>query len=257
MSKALMVSRKEIRRIFTDLRFLLSIILPAALVYIVFVLISKVSSDPTRIKSTILSSLWVFAPALVFLVVGGAIQELVPPSITGEKEAKTLGFTLMTPITNGEFLFGKFLALAFASLVVSLLCLASLVASCYKLVGTLSISPLGVVSLFLLILSVSLFSVSLSFLLSLLSKTVKEAQGYCFGFVGITVVLSLAAARFDLNSWWVPYVPIVNLSCAISSVILGEESALNFSLSVIFSLLYSALVFLLAVRLSKKETVMS
>lgn len=253
MRKTLIVFSKEMRRIFTDGRFLLSIVLPSAVMYIVFVIVTKNSNDPTKVSS----SMGLFAPVFAYLLIGGPIMEIVPSSFAGEKEAKTIGFTLTAPVSNFELIIGKIGALIASGFVLSLVSIGAVLASMYKSIGSLSLTGLGVFFLFLLAFSVAVLLVSGCFLVSLLCKTAKEAQGYCFGVVFLGVVLSFLVLRVDVNSLWIPYVPVVNLSCSISAVMFGIENVLSVLLSVLLSLIYSSILIWASISLSKKESILS
>lgn len=201
-------------------------------------------------------------PMLVVTFVFSACMSVTLESVAGEKERGTLTTILATSVKRPSIALGKILSLSciaalgaassFLGVILSLpklmgidlkLLLASYGFSCYLLI-------------FLLIISLVPFIVSLITLVSAFSGSVKEASAYTSVVMIAMIVLSLVSAFVSDLGIWVAFVPVLNFVGAMQQLLIGAVPVLLSLLSIGMNLLYTALLTVVISRMFSSERIM-
>jgi sodium transport system permease protein len=177
----------------------------------------------------------------IWTISGGMITAI--DATAGEKERGTLETLLVSPITRGETLAGKFLAVLIVSMAAVVAALASLVVSA-KLAASLgwgkfpgmpseapqmvpfdiSIAPLGIVIILLCSLTLAIFLVAIELSLAIFAKSYKEAQAYLTPLTLIVVLPAVFGQMIDFMKVTTPLfaVPIFNVIVFFTEVLKGN-----------------------------------
>ncbi len=195
-------------------------------------------------------------------ITGGMVVAI--DATAGEKERRTLEVLLASPLSRGELLLGKFIAvMAFSLFSVLLTALsvaltfsfgASLVAK--ESIGgfTLPISLSGVLSLGVVVLFYTGFMASIALAISTFARSFREAQNY---FTPITLLIvvpvifiqSLPASPGNVYF----YLPIFNIILFTREVFMGHVIPAHFSNTLFSNVMFAFLGFRLAQRIFMSE----
>lgn len=204
---------------------------------------------------------------LVMMIMSGGVSVAVD-LFTGEKERGTLESLMTTQAGRMSILMAKFTATLCISLLGMLLSILAYVVSfmCSDSAWTMlsggasgdarvSLSFSQVFSLILVCLSLSVFAVSLMTLIGLHAKTVKEAQSQMSLLTIFPTLLSgltmfMESASIHIAAMWIP---VFNAIMAIKMLFLGTAEPLHILFTVASSLLFSALMWGLSVRMLHSE----
>ena len=165
---------------------------------------------------------------------------------------------LLTPIKRSEFVIGKILGLSLVAVLSGTTTFIGLIASLPTLIGvsSLPITIPEMLLLFVIIVSTLLVFVGFGVLVSSLANTVKEATTYLAPLSILIMVLAMVPAIAGLNSIWLGFVPVLNLSVCISQIMAQSSSlALLLGITAISNLVYCGILVFFATQLFKKEKV--
>lgn len=160
------------------------------------------------------------APMLLVTFLFSGCASLVPESIAGEKERGSFATMLVTPVKRSSLAGGKILALSAAALLSGCCSALGLILSLPSFVSgmgegfsvSLSAYRFGdYFSLFLLVVSTTAILVSITAILSTLSKSVKEATGYVSPLMMLPVLLGILYMFFSSSfGAWACFIPVLN-----------------------------------------------
>ena len=201
---------------------------------------------------------------LVVMCVMGAFFPAVDLT-AGEKERSTAETTLLLPVPRIAVLHGKILAVCFSAVLATALNLAAIGLSVGHLLGMLSggalppMSGFPVLALFAVAPLALLFSFFVSAVLTgaaALAKSFEEGQAL-LGPVQILFIVPALVGVIPGIHLTVPlcFVPVVNVSLAFRSMLLGEGLSGEYSLVALSLLLYGLLSTRAAVLLLSRESV--
>ncbi len=212
-----------------------------------------------------------FIPYLIILLCFAGAMYPAMDLTAGEKERGTLETLLSSPVPRTAIVLGKFLTVLTASLTTMLCSLLSMGGS--FLVGTRmifgsggaalpggsmpAIDPLGAVGVVALIVPVAVLFSALLLGLSLLARTMKEAQSYVSPLVAVIILPAmmgmLPGVELDAK---LALVPILNLSLACKEMLSGVWNWNYIALIFGSTVVYAAAALAGAVVLFRREAVL-
>jgi len=193
-------------------------------------------------------------------LVGG--MNLAIDSTAGERERGSLEPLLLNPVSRRSLVLGKWLATAFASMIVALLTLVGLTLTIQHLpleqLGMkVALGPKEAGLILAALLPLTLFGAAVQMLIATFARSFKEAQTY----LGLLNLVPMVPAMFLMmgstqNAWWMYPLPTVAQVTVVVSVLRGDVipgwQLLVIALS---SLLYSALCVVVIERLLGRERI--
>ena len=182
-------------------------------------------ADSTSVSMYVLSM--VVPMVMIMLMLSGCIS-VVLESIAGEKERGTIATLLVTPVRRSHLAAGKIIALSVISVLSGLSSFLGLVLSLPNLMGGYGVEftlaaygALDYLGLFLVVISTVLIFVALLAIVSAYAKSTKEANGLIAPVMIVALVCSLASMFVSSPSIGLYFVPILNSSLCISSLMGG------------------------------------
>lgn len=180
-------------------------------------------------------------PFLIVMLIFAGAMGLVVDAIAGEKERGTMANMLLSPVKRSSIAFGKLFGLSVLSVMSSLVYAVSMIialpmtmAGMDELGGVVSFSPLQIVELLGIIVSMVLFNVSALCLISVFAKNAKEANAYVMPLYMAVVILGMLTM---FNTGGVApatssfAIPIYGSSLAVQALVNNELTLVQFGLS--------------------------
>lgn len=226
----------------------------------------KLSDETGEANNSIMASI---APMmLVMMIMSGGVSVAVD-LFTGEKERGTFESLMTTQAGRMSILMAKFTATLFISLLGMLLSILAYVISflCSDSAWTMlsggaetggakvSLSFAQILHLVAVCLVLSVFAVSLMTMIGLHAKTVKEAQSQMSLITIFPTLLSgltmfMESANIHAAAMWIP---VFNVIVSIKMIFLGTAEPIHILFTVLSSLLYSVLMWMVSVRMLHSE----
>lgn len=181
-----------------------------------------------------------------------------PESIAGEKERGTLSSILITPIKRSEFALGKIIALCIVSIFGGTISGAGMLMSLPKMMGaggSININAGEYVLIFFVMLTLMLLFVNVATTVSTFAKTTKEASGYLAPLIAVFMFLALVPGFINASGIGYAFIPIVNTSQAINSIINNSLNVPYLIVTLLSNVFFSFLLILIDVKLFKTESV--
>jgi sodium transport system permease protein len=239
--------------------------LPTALVK-PFVVERKNVAPPERVGGNVVGGMIPYI--IILLCFTGAMYPAMDLT-AGEKERGTMETLLCSPVPRTAIVLGKFLtvlAASLASMLCSLLSMsASLVLGAHLLLGAGAppgitgsvISPAGVAGVFVLIVPVAVLFSALLLAISLLAKSMKEAQSYVSPLVVVIILPAMMGMLpgVELNAK-LALVPVLNLSLACKEMLSGVWHWPYLALIFASTTIYAGAALAAAVALFRREAVL-
>lgn len=208
-----------------------------------------------------------FLPYLIVIWAFYGAFGVATETVAGEKEKQTLETLLITPTSRTEIAMGKFFSLACVSLVscavsvVSIFVLAKVMRADALFQQGFRMEPLAIFAMFAVIVPLSGMFAGLLLALSAFAKNVRECQTYLtlLSFLVLTpAVFSQFIGFTDFaNARWISFIPVLNAAMCLRSALLGKFDGLAILLTVLVSLILAGVSVWLAVRLFKREGILS
>ncbi|MCZ6792356.1 MAG: ABC transporter permease subunit, partial [Planctomycetota bacterium] len=200
-------------------------------------------------------------PLLMTLMI--AIGAFYPAleSAVGERERGTLETTLLSPVSRGVTVTGKYLAVTAVSLVSFTLNFVSMSLTIVHLGAQLSVSHLSFSFRTLVIIALGAILLAalisaLMMLVAFLARSFKEGQTYVSPIYVLSFLPVVVAANPDLGlSPSLSLVPLINTTLLFRESLAGEFQPLCVALTLASSALYSALALWAASRVLRREEV--
>ena len=206
---------------------------------------------------------------IIILCLTGAAYPAIDLT-AGEKERGTIETILASPVGRSELVFGKFLMVLTASLVTTVLSLASF-ASTFIFASeaareafrrgpkslTFVISTKGVAAVFFMVLPLAVMFSAALLAISLLAKSYKEAQSYIQPLIIVVILPAIVSLLpgVELNPK-LALVPILNVSLVSKEILTGSYPWGLIALIFGSSCLYAAAALFVAVRAFQRESVL-
>lgn len=215
---------------------------------------------------------------LVLLMFTGGMYSVLDMT-AGEKERKTLEALLASPARRPEIVMGKILAAITSILATAALTLGSLAYSLKnsspssingpggipdqrmenlrEVTGTIPLDASTLGMLVIIFIPLAIFAASLMFAIALKARSFKEGQTYLTPLLMLVIFPALLGGLPGLKMTpALCLIPIFNASQMIHGVLLGETSAVNFAVTLVANLIYSAIAFFLATKMFEDERVL-
>lgn len=213
----------------------------------------------TRMLSTLL-------PYLLIMLLFSGPMNLGIDVITGEKERGTMAWLLLTPIKRSRLVAGKLMAISILSILSSIVYSISMVLGLPELQSSdssygsvvLRASPKDTIELFLVMITLVYFYVTLVSLVSVYSKTVKEASGYMSSVYIVIILIGLLTmyATSMETSIYLFGVPVYGSALCIQKLTMGQLSLQEFGVNIISTLVFACILTSAITKAFYKEKVM-
>lgn len=203
---------------------------------------------------------------IVFLLFAGSMG-ICMDAIAGEKERGTMASMLLSPVKRSSIVFGKIFGLAVLSGLSSVVYAVSTIIAMPKMFGSLggemsmsvSFTPLQMVELFAIMISLVLLYVAGICLLSSFAKNAKEASTYVMPLYMVVLVLGILTmfSSFGGEIATAKYaIPIYGSAISIQAIVMNELSLLEFGVSVGSNILVMIIAVVAVVKVFNNEKIM-
>ena len=195
------------------------------------------------------------------LMFSGCVS-VVLESIAGEKERGTIATLLVTPVKRSHLAAGKIISLSVISMLSGISSFIGLMLSLPNLLSGVSGLTISLYAftdyllIFLVVISTVLVLVSLLAVISAYSRTVKEANSLIVPVMVLVMVCALVSMFVPSASVGLYFVPVLNSSLCISTVLSGTMSALAFGITVAVNIVAAALLAVLLAVMFNSEKIM-
>jgi sodium transport system permease protein len=217
-------------------------------------------------------------PVFILLFIFYGAMAIVVGTITGEKEKGTLAAILIVPMSTREFAAGKVLALGFETFLCGISGLLGILFSLPRLVKSMNTVMSSMQSpdtefvidisyfalhdylfLLLILLSAAYLIVTLVCIISVLARTVREAQMLLSPVILAVITISLLGTVYGsggINVWYYCIIPFYNTIQLLSGMFSRNFSLVYMLLTVLSNILYSIAGTEILSRLFKSEKIM-
>jgi sodium transport system permease protein len=198
----------------------------------------------------------------IYAIMGGVSP--ANDSVAGEKERGTLETLLVSPASRRDLVLGKFLAVASAALVSSVLSVTGLLLRYSSFAdafgatkGTWVLKAPEVAAMLLVMIPLAVLGAGLLLAISTYARNQKEAQTY-LGPVLVLVSVAAMLSTFLKSDASLVYavVPVLNAALVLKQALEHSFNAPFVVLACVTSLLYAGLALWFATRLFEKESVL-
>ncbi len=216
-------------------------------------------ADSTSVALQVVSS--IVPMVLIMLMFSGCVS-VVLESIAGEKERGTIATLLVTPVKRSHLAAGKIISLSVISMLSGISSFIGLMLSLPNLLSGVSGLTISLYAftdyllIFLVVISTVLVLVSLLAVISAYSRTVKEANSLIVPVMVLVMVCALVSMFVPSASVGLYFVPVLNSSLCISTVLSGTMSALAFGITVAVNIVAAALLAVLLAVMFNSEKIM-
>lgn len=211
-------------------------------------------------------ALGTFIPYLVTMIIFAGAMGLGVDSIAGEKERGTLASLLLTPIRRVDIVMGKMISLGILSLLSAAIYVVAMLVSFPMLskAGTnsmaglsLSLSGTQIIALVVIVIGTVLLYVSIIGYVSVLARSIKEAQTYITPIYMLIIVAGLISMfTTDSNSLSTYAIPLVNIASALKGIFTNDISIVQIALTTVMTYGLTALLIGATAKAFKSEKIM-
>ncbi len=197
-------------------------------------------------------------PMITVSLLFSTVVSICPDSVAGEKERGTMAAMLLTPIKRDELAIGKALALLVTSLASGAVSFIGIAISLPRMMQGLSIglSALAYTLLGLLVITTLTFFVGVGMLISTMTKSTKEATSYLGPMTIVFIALSVVNAFIDTSAIGFAFIPFLNITSCMASILKGTVSVPYFIITIAMSTVATAALMIGATRLFSNEKIM-
>jgi sodium transport system permease protein len=199
----------------------------------------------------------------IYAIMGGVSP--ANDSVAGEKERGTLETLLISPTSRRDLVLGKFLAVAGAALVSSVLSVAGLLLRYSSIADAFGAAGRGnwtlgmpeVAAMLLVMIPLAVLGAGILLAISTYARNQKEAQTY-LGPVLVLVSVAAMLSTFLKSDAGLAYavVPVLNAALVLKQALEHSFNLPFVALACVTSLLYAGLALWFATRLFEKESVL-
>lgn len=204
---------------------------------------------------------------ITFMLFTGAMS-LGVDAITGEKERGTMASMLITPLKRSDIVIGKLISISILSCLSATVYAVSMIVSMPVMLKgfgesnmegfALKFSPLQVIQLFAILLSLVYLYVAIVSLASVLAKTAKEASAYVTPIYLVVMVAGMITI-FSGNSskeLFMYAIPAYGSAISIQGILVGELTMVQFASTIGGTLLLAIILTTLITKAFNSEKVM-
>ena len=197
-------------------------------------------------------------PMVTVSLLFSTVVSICPDSVAGEKERGTMAAMLLTPIKRKELALGKSLALLLTSLASGAVSFAGIAISLPQMMKGVSFSLDGwsYTLLGLMVITTLTLFVGIGMLVSTLTKSTKEATSYLGPMTVVFVALSVVSGSTDTSSLGFAFIPFLNVTSCMGSILQGSISIPYFAITIGMSVIETALLVIATTRLFSSERIM-
>ena len=212
--------------------------------------------------------LGMFLPYFITMMIFAGAMSLGVDAIAGEKERGTLASLLLTPVSRMEIVMGKMAALGLLSIMSALVYIIGMLVAIpigmgqmggSEMMSDLSISftPVQVAQLIVLILGIVLMYVALIGLVSVIAKSIKEAQTYIMPVYMVVIVAGMVSMyTSDASSFTSYVIPLINSSVAFKGIFTREITVPQFAAAAAVTYAVAFVLIALTAKAFKSEKIM-
>lgn len=212
--------------------------------------------------------LGMFLPYFITMMIFAGAMSLGVDAIAGEKERGTLASLLLTPVSRMEIVMGKMAALGLLSILSALVYILGMLVAIPLGMGqmggsdmmsdlSISFTPVQIVQLIVLILGIVIMYVALIGLVSVIAKSIKEAQTYIMPVYMIVIVAGMVSMYTSDTSSFTGYViPLINSSVAFKGIFTREITIPQFAAAAVVTYAVAFVLIALTARAFKSEKIM-
>lgn len=189
--------------------------------------------------------------------------------VAGEKEKYTLETLLITPVARTQIAIGKFLSLAVICFLSSFSALLGVIIAgssglpMYQKVfpNGLGLNAGQIATMIGVLIPTVAFFASLLIAVSAFAKNTREAQSH-LAIISLVVLIPAIFGQVigltDLASnWWIRLIPVLNTSVTLREALQGKTNAMGVALTVAVMIVLAAIGIYYAVRMFKREQVLT
>ena len=196
-------------------------------------------------------------PMLSLTLIVSSCSTFAPEIVAGEKERKTLGLLLISPVKREEIAISKTLSLISVSLISGFFSFLGIILSIGNLFTSLGsgasieiqIGFNELLFILLIIVSVLLIIGSFSILISTFARTIKEASALLSPLIFLVMIISLIPSIFDLSNIAFSFIPLLNVCHCLYALFSGNFNILyliiSFGINLIVALIFSSFTVLI------------
>lgn len=212
--------------------------------------------------------LGMFLPYFITMMIFAGAMSLGVDAIAGEKERGTLASLLLTPVSRMEIVMGKMAALGLLSIMSALVYILGMLIAIPLGMGqmggsammsdlSISFTPAQITQLIVLILGIVLMYVALIGLVSVIAKSIKEAQTYIMPIYMIVIVAGMVSMYTSDTSSFTSYIiPLINSSVAFKGIFTREITVPQFAAAAVVTYAVAFVLIALTAKAFKSEKIM-
>ncbi len=205
-----------------------------------------------------------FLPMIIIMFLFSGAMSIGPDSIAGEKERGTIATLLVTPVKRSEIAIGKVLSLSVIALMSAVSSFIGIILSLPKLMQMdegVDANIYGVTEYFqilVVLLATVLVIIGIVSVVSAFAKTIKEASMLILPFYFISIIIGITS-MFNSDaaeSAWLYLIPLYSSVNMLIGILTFNVVPLHFTITVISSVVYVAILIYIMNRLFSNEKVM-
>ena len=197
-------------------------------------------------------------PMITVSLLFSTVVSICPDAVAGEKERGTMAAMLLTPVDRKEIALGKSLALLVTSLASGAVSFLGIAISLPRMMSGLSFSLdwwTYVLLGFLVLTTLTLF-VGVGMIVSTLTKSTKEATSYLGPMTVVFVALGVLSGTANTTSLGFAFVPFLNITSCMSSILRGAVSVPYFAITIGMSAALTGVLMFLSAKMFSSERIM-
>lgn len=204
-------------------------------------------------------------PFLINIMLFQGAMSLGVDAITGEKERGTIASMLLSPIKRSEIVFGKMISLGILTSISAVIYTVAVVIGIRNLSGgamgelsNITFSPVQIIQLFVLLIVLVYFFVSLVVLVATYARTQKEAGTYVtplYILVMLGSIMTMFSSGGDKGIEFYA-IPVYNGSIALQNLLVGELGIAQFGVTIGSLAILASLITIFITKAFNSEKVM-
>jgi len=204
-------------------------------------------------------------PFLINIMLFQGAASLGMDAITGEKERGTIASMLLSPIKRSEIVFGKMVSLAILTSLSAVIYTIAVIIGIQNLAGgemgqlaNISFAPIEIIQLFVLLILLVYFYVSIVVLVATFARSQKEAGTYVtplYILVMLGSIMTMFSSGGD-KSTTLYAIPVYNGAVAIQNILVGELTMTQFGITIGSLAVLASLITACITRAFNNEKVM-
>ncbi|MGD6902394.1 ABC transporter permease [Bacillus infantis] len=203
-----------------------------------------------------------FLPMVITIAIASGAYPAASDLFAGEKDRKTMEALLMTPVSRIKLLFAKWLAISTIGMIAGIVSVAAIVLETIFLTEKLKAAlefgdnTFTIIAVTIVItLLFALFMGALQMVVSIIAKTVKEAQNYISPIMMLAIVPTLFLSGVGINELTMKHflIPFVNIHALINELLHGSVNMENILLTLASTAVSIVIVFIFSRSLFLKD----